>query len=100
MNTTLVTICCLALAACGSRSHGDTYARGTNLQQQCCESLAGSARDRCLSDIVRVDDKAVVSSSANQQTYACVVDHFTCDAATGHATQASAQQQLECIQEL
>ena len=101
MNTTLVTVCCaLALLACGSRNHGDTYARGTTVQQQCCDGLAGDARDRCLTDIVRIDDKAVATSSANQQTYACVAAHFTCDPATGHATQASAQQQLECLQEL
>ena len=90
----------LTLAACGGGHHGDTYARATDVQQQCCEHLAGGARDSCLREIVRVDDAHVASTDANQSTYACVGEHFACDAATGHATKASAQAQLECIQDL
>jgi hypothetical protein len=90
----------IALAACGGGSHGDTYAHATHVQEECCEHLAGPARDGCLHDIVRVEDTAVAKASANQSTYACVTEHFACDAATGHATVASAQAQLECIQDL
>ncbi len=92
----------LALAAvlgCGGR-HGDTYAKGTNAQESCCENLAGEARAACLQKIVRVEDPKVAASRVNQDTYACVVEHFVCDAATGAATKDSAQSQLECIQDL
>jgi hypothetical protein len=92
----------LALAAtlgCGGR-HGDTYAKGTNAQESCCENLAGEARAACLQKIVRVEDPNVAASRVNQDTYACVVEHFVCDAATGAATKDSAQSQLECIQDL
>lgn len=88
------------LAACGGGSRGDTYARATQVQEQCCESLKGEARDDCLRKIVRVSDGEVAKTSTNQQQYACVVEHFTCDAKTGHATQPSAQAQLDCIQDL
>jgi hypothetical protein len=90
----------LTLAACGGGHHGDTYARATDVQQQCCEHLAGDVRSTCLRDIVRVDDASVARSDANQSTYACVTEHFACDPATGHATKASAQAQLDCIQDL
>ena len=42
----------------------------------------------------------MAGSPVNQSTFACVVDHFTCDPTTGHATKDSAQAQLECIQDL
>lgn len=92
------------MAACGGGgSKGakrDTYARATDVQGQCCQHLKGGDRDQCLAGIVRIDDPGVVASPANQQTYACVVDHFQCDPQTGHPTQQSAQAQLECIQDL
>jgi hypothetical protein len=88
------------LAACGGGQRADTYARASDVQGSCCEHLAGGARDTCLRDVVRIDDAAVAQSDANQKTYACVVDHFVCDPATGHPTQPSAQAQLECIQDL
>lgn len=84
----------------GGSAGGDTYARGTQVQESCCEHLSGPGRDGCLKQIVRIDDHTVASSAVNQATYTCVVDHFTCDTATGHATQPSAQAQLECIQDL
>jgi hypothetical protein len=89
----------LALLGCGGK-HGDTYARATDVQGQCCQHLAGGPRDTCLSQVVRVDDPQVAKTSVNQSTYACVVEHFECDAGTGHPTQRSAQAQLECIQDL
>jgi hypothetical protein len=89
-----------SLVACGGAPKHDSYAHGTNLEQQCCESLQGPARDKCLADLPKVEDKAVQGDAANQATYRCVAEHFTCDRATGHATQDSAQAQLECIQQL
>lgn len=89
------------LAACGGGSgKRDTYAKGTEVQQACCEHLSAGARDQCLQGIVRVDDKEVAKTSVNQQTYDCVVSHFTCDPTTGRPTRDSAQAQLECIQDL
>jgi hypothetical protein len=90
----------LALAACGGRPHGDTYQHATATEQSCCEQLAGGARDQCLASLVHVDDPAVATSSTNQQTFACVEDHFVCDASTGRATTRSAQAQLDCIADL
>ncbi len=99
VRTTLYLAVVIALAACGgSKKPDNTYARATSAQQACCEH-AGANRDTCLKDIVRVEDFAQ-QSAANQATYACVVDHFTCDPATGHATQPSAQAQIDCIQDL
>jgi hypothetical protein len=89
----------LGTAACGGR-HGDTYAKATNAQEACCENLTGDARASCLQKILRVDDPKVAASKVNQDTYGCVLEHFTCDAATGVATKESAQAQLECIQDL
>jgi len=99
--TPVLTTLCLAVLGfgCGGgKKHDNTYARATSTQQECCEH-AGGNRDACLQQIVRVEDFAQ-QSAANQATYACVVDHFTCDAATGHATQPSAQAQIDCIQDL
>ena len=89
-------------AACGGGGGKpkDTYARGTQVQEKCCENLSGPTRDECLKKIVRVDDPEVAKTPANQQQYACVVDNFVCDPAAGHATQASAQAQMDCIQDL
>jgi hypothetical protein len=88
------------LAACGSGKRPDTYARGTDVLGQCCEHLQGPARDQCLANVVRTDDQGIATTPANQATYACIVDHFVCDPASGHPTQPSAQAQLECIQDL
>jgi hypothetical protein len=99
-HTTLAVIVVFALlGACGG-NHRDTYAKATNAQEKCCENLSGNGRTTCLQKIVRIDDPKVASSRINQQTFACVHDHFTCDAATGTATKESAQAQLECIQDL
>ena len=92
----------LLLLACGGGGgkKKDAYARGTHVQEDCCEHLSGPARDQCLQKIVRVTDPEVAKTSINQQQYACVVDNFVCDPAQGHATQASAQAQMDCIQDL
>jgi len=90
-------------AACGGGGSGkstDTYARGTHVQEECCEHLTGPGRDQCLQKIVRVPDPDVAKTSTNQDQYACIVEHFVCDPASGHATQASAQAQMDCLQDL
>ena len=99
LRATTVLLALVAAVGCGGR-HGDTYAKATNAQEACCESLAGEARAACLQKIVRVEDPKVAASRVNQDTFACVVEHFVCDAATGVATKDSAQSQLECIQDL
>ena len=92
------------LAACGggnkATKHSDTYVAATGAQEKCCENLAGGARDSCLQNIVRVPDDSVARSQQNQETYACVQEHFVCDPTTGMPTQESAQEQLDCIQDL
>ncbi|HEY5925789.1 MAG TPA: hypothetical protein VIV11_29080 [Kofleriaceae bacterium] len=92
----------LLILACGGGGgkKKDTYARGTHVQEECCEKLDGPARDQCLQKIVRVSDAEVAKTSVNQEQYACVAEHFVCDPAKGHATQASAQAQMDCIQDL
>jgi hypothetical protein len=91
----------LVLAACGGGDRPkNAYARASHAQERCCEHLQGPPRDQCLQALVRVEDPAVAATDTNQDTYACVVRHFACDPATGHATQASAQAQLDCIQDL
>jgi hypothetical protein len=98
----LILIGVVFAAACGGsdKPRADTYARASHAQEECCEHLAGDARAQCLGSLVTVNDPAVASTSTNQDTYACVMEHFECDPATGHATQASAQSQLDCIQDL
>lgn len=100
----VVTGIALLAAACGGgggkAKGGDTYAAATSAQERCCEHLAGGARDSCLQQIVRVPDEGVARSQQNQATYACVQEHFVCDPSTGMPTQQSAQQQLDCIQDL
>jgi hypothetical protein len=87
------------LVACGGGTRTDTYARATDVQGECCENLSGAERDRCLAEIVRVEDPNAAKTSVNQATYACVVEHFVCDPATGRPTQASAQAQYDCIED-
>lgn len=100
LRAALVTAIALAATACGGPTRTDTYARGTDLQEECCESLDGAPRDACLAAIVRIHDPGAAATATNQQTYACVVDHFVCDPATGHETAASAQAQHDCTDEL
>jgi hypothetical protein len=96
-----VAVTIAVVAACGGGGKKtDTYARANDVQGACCEHLKGEPRDQCLKGIVRIDDGAIAHHDVNQATYACVVDHFTCDPGTGHPTQQSAQAQLECIQDL
>ena len=100
----------LTLAACGASSGQadrgvarhpvDTYATATRTQEACCEHLSGGERDRCVGDIVRVGDPAQAATPANQASYACIAETFSCDPQTGRATAHSAQVALECLQDL
>lgn len=95
----------VALAACQTgnkspRTSGDMYAQGKHALEACCERVQGPGRDECLAEIPRVADRAAQRTATNQQTYACIVDRFTCDPATGRATPDSAQAQYDCIAEL
>jgi hypothetical protein len=99
----VATVAAATLLACGgsNKPKVNRYQASVDAQEQCCEQLGdGGSRDACLARIVRVDDPAVQSSDINQQTYACVQRHFVCDPATGTATQASSQEQLDCISDL
>ena len=91
-----------ATGACGGGggSRTDSYTKATSEQEACCEHLEGPARDECLGQIVRVDDPSVAKTDANQDTYRCIEQNFTCDPSSGHATQESAQAQYDCIAEL
>ena len=95
-----LTAAAILLAACGGSPSNDTYARGTQVQEQCCENLQGPDRDRCLGEVIRVGDPAAAHTATNQQTFACVVEHFVCDPQTGRETQASAQAQHDCTDDL
>lgn len=95
-----VTAAALVLAACGGGRRDDTYARGTQAQEACCENLQGVDRDRCLGEVIRLDDPAAARTATNQQTFACVVEHFVCDPQTGRETRASAQAQHDCTDDL
>lgn len=97
---TTVALAVLAVGCGGGHKRTDTYAKGTEVQEDCCEHLQGDQRAACLQKIVRVGDPEVARTDVNQQQYACVVEHFECDAASGHATQQSAQAQMDCIQDL
>ena len=67
-------------------------------QEQCCNRLAdANAKQACLADIPRTQDEA---STINQETFQCVEKNFSCDPATGRATRDSAQQQLDCLNDL
>lgn len=91
----------LVVAACGSGGgRRDTHARGVAVQEACCEHLQGGDRDRCLQEVVRVDDVGAAGTATNQQTYACVVEHFVCDPRTGRETRESAQAQHDCTDDL
>ncbi|HEY4058661.1 MAG TPA: hypothetical protein VGM39_18740 [Kofleriaceae bacterium] len=97
----MAVLAALSLAACShDTAKKDTYAKGTEVQEDCCEHLTGNARAQCLSGIIRVGEPDVATSSVNQEQYACVAEHFTCDPAAGHATKESAQAQMDCLQAL
>ena len=56
-----------------------------------------NAKQACLADIPRTQDETL---NINQETFQCVEKHFACDPASGRATRESAQQQLDCLNDL
>jgi hypothetical protein len=96
---TLASVISVLVACGGSGKQTDKYARATDVQGQCCEHLTGLGRDDCLRDIVRIADPEAAKTSTSQRTYACVVEHFVCNPATGRPTQQSAQAQYDCIED-
>ncbi|MDB4962948.1 MAG: hypothetical protein JWP01_2947 [Myxococcales bacterium] len=95
-----LTAIALLVVGCGGGRRNDTYARGTQVQEQCCEHLQGRDRELCLSEVIRVGDPGAATTATNQQTFACVVEHFVCDPQTGRETTASAQAQHDCTEDI
>lgn len=90
----------LSSLACGAAAQ-NYYQTAVAKQEDCCARLSDpAAATACREGILRVDNPAAEASSVNQETYRCVDRYFSCDAATGHATQPSAQSQLDCISDL
>ena len=92
----------LAVAAVGCGGAATNYyTSAVTRQEQCCDGLADSAaRDECRAGIRRVDTETAANTEFNQQTFRCVERYFRCDAATGRATRESAQDQLDCLNDL
>jgi hypothetical protein len=85
------------VAACAT-TDTNHYRPALVSQEQCCNRLAdANAKQACLADIPRTQDE---TSTINQETFQCVEKHFSCDPATGRATRDSAQQQLDCLNDL
>jgi hypothetical protein len=86
-----------AVSACAT-TDTNHYRPALGAQEQCCNRLPdANAKQACLTDIPRTQDE---TSSINQETFQCVERHFACDPATGRATRDSAQQQLDCLNDL
>jgi hypothetical protein len=58
-----LTAAALLLVACGGGRGSDTYARGTQVQEECCENLQGPPRDACLGEVIRVGDPAAAKTT-------------------------------------
>jgi hypothetical protein len=87
----------LTIAACAT-TDTNHYRPALANQEACCQRLADpNAQRACLADIPRTQDE---TSPINQETFQCVQSHFTCDQTTGRATRDSAQQQLDCLNDL
>ncbi len=100
--TAVYTTLCLGLMACGGgQTRTDHYRATIDQQRACCASLGDpTERAACIDRIVTVDDPDVAKSSVNQATFECMNRHFECNPETGQATQASAQAQLDCINDI
>lgn len=87
------------LAACAATPN--YYRKSLSAQERCCQRLGdASASDACVAEIPRVDTRDAETTTTNQETFHCVDAHFVCDPTSGRATQASAQAQLDCLNEL
>ena len=76
------------------------HAAGGALPDLLGAGLLALATGALAGGIVRAPDPDVARAPANQATFACVQENFVCDPSTGRATAASAQAQLDCIQDL
>ena len=86
--------------ACGGAAT-NYYQTAVVKQEDCCGRLVDPAAvTACREGIPRADNPAAETSPVNQDTFQCVDRYFTCDPATGRATQPSAQAQLDCITDL
>ena len=87
----------LLFTSCATTSN--QYRASLASTESCCNRLADpAARNACLTDIPRPQGDEM--STLNQETFACVQRNFRCDGATGRATRESAQQQLDCLNDL
>jgi hypothetical protein len=94
----LVALPLLAAGACATTAGANHYRPALANQEQCCQRLPDpNAQRACLADIPRTQDEA---SPINQETFQCVERFFACDPQTGRATRDSAQQQLDCLNDL
>jgi len=88
----------MVVAAACATTDTNHYRPALTSQEQCCQKLAdANAQHACLADIPRTQDE---TSPINQETFQCVERHFACDPGTGRATRDSAQQQLDCLNDL
>jgi len=93
----IVSLAVLGFASCAT-TDTNHYRPALANQEQCCQKLGDpNAQRACLADIPRTQDE---TSPINQETFQCVAKHFACDSATGRATRDSAQQQLDCLNDL
>jgi hypothetical protein len=101
MITTRIRLLALSLVAAASAcatTATNHYRPAVANQEACCHRLGDpNAQHACLADIPRTQDEA---SSINQETFQCVERFFACDPMTGRATRDSAQQQLDCLNDL
>ena len=95
----LLTLPLLAAGACATtETAANHYRPALASQEQCCQRLPDPNGQRaCLADIPRTQDEG---SPINQETFQCVERFFACDPQTGRATRDSAQQQLDCLNDL
>jgi hypothetical protein len=100
MITARESLLALLVATIGACATTDTnhYRPALVNQEACCHRLPDpNAQRACLADIPRTQDEG---SPINQETFQCVERHFACDPMTGRATRDSAQQQLDCLNDL
>jgi hypothetical protein len=87
----------ITIAACAT-TDTNHYRPALANQEACCHGLRDpNAQRACLADIPRTQDEG---SPINQETFQCVERFFACDPQTGRATRDSAQQQLDCLNDL
>lgn len=100
MMRVLALVATFAIAGCATTTP-NFYRSALTRQETCCSALTDpAARNACLGEISRVDNPTSETSAVNAETFRCVDQHFRCNPATGRATKDSAQEQLDCINDL